>query len=189
MKLNIHLISHPLIQHLSNITKNPVLSSNITNQALKHLGLFVIYESLRKWLKIYKLIIKKTTGQKEITMIDPKESYTIIFNNVRYLSMFQEIQLLLPKLNLQLLTNQDIYSIDKKKSVCSDLNLSTKIIIVNYEMDIDYTQNILNYLIKTSQINIHQIRLTYIACATNQLVQLSDIYNNLNIYTTNIVKN
>lgn len=188
MKLNIHLISHPLIQTLSSITKNKVLPSNITNQALKQLGLLTIYEAIRKWIKVYKLTIKQIRCKKEIVMIDPKESYTIIFNNLDYLNMFQDIQLLLPKINLKFIQNNEISKENNKQSLFKDLSLSTKIIIVNYKIDVSYIHTLINHLLTKNNININQIYLICIICATDQLIQLSKQFHNLTIYTTQIIK-
>lgn len=188
MKLNIHLISHPLIQNLSSIVKNKVLPSNITNQALKYLGLFTIYETFRRWIKVYRLTIKQIQYKKEIVITDPKESYTIIFNDLYYLSMFQEIQLLLPKINLRLIESNEVSTINNNLSLSKHINLSTKIIIVNYKIDTYYVQYLIDHFINKKNININQIYLICIICHTNQLTQLSKQYDNLNIYTTQIIK-
>ena len=181
MKLNIHLISHPLTQNLSSITKNNSSQYNILNQYLKYLGLFIIYETIRTWTIIYKLQIKTNQKKKEIIIIDPKESYTIIFNDLNYVSMFQEIQFILPKIDLKLIEYKN------KK----ELNLSSsphhKILIVNDKMDITYIKDIIENLKQTYSINLDQIRLTCIECATTQLIKLSEAYSNLTIYTTKII--
>lgn len=188
MKLNIHLISHPLIQNLSSITKNKLLPPNITNQALKHLGLFIMYETFRKWIKIYKLTIKQIQSKKEVVIIDPKESYTIVFNDLYYLSMFQEIQLLLPKINLRFIESNQISIANNSQSLFQNITLSTKIIIVNYKIDVYYIQHLIDYMINIKNIHINRIYLICIICCTDQLIQLSKQYNNLTIYTTQIIK-
>lgn len=188
MKLNIHLISHPLIQNLSSTVNNKILPLNITNQTLKYLGLFTIYETFRRWIKVYKLTIKQIQCKKEIVITDPKESFTIIFNDLYYLSMFQEIQLLLPKINLKLIQTNEISTLNKSPSIFKDINLSTKIIIVNYKIDIYYIQYLVDHCINKENININQIYLICIICHTNQLTQLSKQYDNLTIYTTQIIK-
>jgi len=137
---------------------------------------------------VYKLTIKQIRGQKEIVIIDPKESYTIIFDNLNYLSMFQEIQLLLPKVNLKFIQNNEISRINNKVSPFENIDLCTKIIIVNQNIDVYYIHNLINHLITKHNTHVNQICLTCITCATDQLIQLSEQYNNLHIYTTKIVK-
>lgn len=188
MKLNIHLISHPLIQNLSTTVNNKILPSNITNQALKYLGLFTLYETFRRWIKVYRLTIKQIQCKKEIVITDPKESYTIIFNDLYYLSMFQEIQLLLPKINLKLIQSNEINTINNSLSLFKDVSLSTKVIIVNYKIDKYYIQYLVDHFINKENININQIYLICIICHTSQLTQLSKQYDNLTIYTTQIIK-
>ena len=188
MKLNINLISHPLIQNLSNLASHSLLPSNIKNQAIKHLGLFIIYETIRKWVKVYKLTVKQIKSKKDIVIINPKESYTIIVNDLNYLSMFQEIQLLLPKVNLRLIEKYDINYINEKLYTLKNNDLYSKIIIVNQEINICYITNLIHYLITNKKINLNQVYLTCITCATSELIQLSEKYNNLTIYTTKIIK-
>ena len=188
MKLNIHLISHPLIQSLSNTASNLSLPTNIINQAIKHLGLFIIYETIRKWIKAYKLIIQTTQSKKYINIIDPKESYTIIFNNIDHLNMLQEIQLLLPKVKLELIKNQETYNKDDTFPTLNNNHLHHKIIIINFYMDEQYIKNLIHHLVTKQKTRINQIYITCIKCTTNQLIQLSKTYQDLTIYTTQIIK-
>lgn len=188
IKLNIHLISHPLIQNLCNTRNNILLPSNITNQITKYLGLFIIYETVRRWIKVYKLTIKQIESNKEIITTDPKGSYTIIFDNINHLSMLQEVPMLLPKVDLRLITTHEINNIHTNKALLTNLNLYTKIIIVNDEINTEYTKKIIKLLITEKKIDLKQIYLTCITCTTDQLIQLSKLYNNISIYTTKIIK-
>ena len=189
MKFNIHVISHPLIQYLSNTSANSSTPFNIRNQATRYLGLFILYETLRKWITVYQLTIKQITLKKRISLLNPKESYIIIFNNLNYLNMFQEIQLLLPKVDLQLAQYKDIQIINLDRVKCSN-TLDKKIIIVNEELDINYVKDLINSLLNKKEIKMNQIYLTCIKCTTNQLIQLSENkqYKNLHIYTTQVIK-
>jgi len=184
MKLNIHLISHPLIQNLSSMTRNSSSSYNMMNQYFKSLGLLIIYETIRTWTKIHKLTIKTTKKEKELIIIDPKESYTIIFDNLDYVNMFQDIQFILPKLNLKLIEqkNDKNYTLFK-----SSPNIYHKILILNYKMDAKFIKDLIENLIHEYNIKLEQIRLTCIECKTDQLILLSKLYNNLTIYTTKII--
>lgn len=188
MKLNIHIISHPLIQSLSNITKNSVLQSRNTNQATRQLGLFIIYETIRKWIKVYKLTIQQIKKKKDIIIVDPKESYTLIFNDIHLLSMFQEVQLLLPKVHLQLVKEN---SLNQKNIILFneiDNFKDKKIIIIDYEINLIYIESILSYLLLNKKITLNQIYIACITCATDQLIGISEKYNDLNVYTTKIIK-
>lgn len=181
MKLNIHFISHPLTQNLSSISSNISSQYSILNQSLKYLGLFIIYETIRTWTIIYKLKIKTNQKKKDFIIIDPKESYTIIFNSLDYISMLQEIQFILPKIDLKLIEYKD------KEKLNLSYNTHHKILIINNKMDAVYTKNVIEDLKYTYNINLNQIRLACIECATTQLIKLSEKYNNLTIYTTKII--
>ena len=189
MKLNIHLVSHPIIQSLSSIATNKPFPSNIVNYTLKQLGLLVTYETIRNWLKTYTLTIRQTNYKKTITIPDPKESYIIIFNQIHCLNLFQDIHLLLPKCELKLINNENIH-IDNSQSITwPDINSHSKIIIINYDLELEYVLSVLCKLTCDQQININQIRLTCITCKTSQLVIIGNKYNKLNIYTTKIINN
>ncbi len=51
MKLNIYTISHPITQFLSSTVQNTQLQSDIQNHTWKQLGQFLIYETIRNWIK------------------------------------------------------------------------------------------------------------------------------------------
>lgn len=185
MKLNIHLMSHPVIQHLSSTIIDKQLNSYNTYQILRQLGLLITYETIRNWLRTYKLTIKQIKQEKEIIIIDPKESYIVIFNNIESLSLLQEMQLLIPKIQLELIYNYDI--INKNRLI--KIDSYTKIIIINNKIEVGYLVNLLDYLTKNNNVKTNQIRLTCIECETNQLIAISKEYAELNIYTTKIINN
>lgn len=191
MKLHVHHLSHPLIQNLYNITSELITPNNIIVQANKHLGLFMIYETVRKLVKVYHLSIKQIKSSKEIVLIDPKDSYTIVFNDLKCLSMFQEMQLLLPKINLELIQNHDIESIVRIDSILDGLSPHSKIIIVNYNINIQYIESIINLFTKKNTVKTHKISIICIKCTTAQLLQLSEnkLYKDLTIYTAKIIQN
>lgn len=189
MKLNIHIISHPIIEILSNLSKNQAKATTIKNHALRYLGLFMIYETVRSWLKIYRLTVTQALLQKEISVIDPKESYVIIFNNLNELSLFNEVQELIPNNSLNLIEKSEI---DKKNEAAIKLpkiSSCTKIIITLKQLDSKYVLSLLEYLAKKHNTKLAQIRLICIICTTDQLIDISERYGNLNIYTTKIKQN
>jgi len=184
-------MSHPIIQHLSNtiIEKQSKSYNNNTNnyQKLRQLGLLITYETIRNWLKTYKLIIKQIEKEKEVIIIDPKESYLLILNDLKSLSLLQEIQLLIPKIRLELIYNYDIIKKDRNRLI--EIDSYTKIIMINNKIEVGYVINLLDYLTKYNNIKTKQIRLTCIECETNQLIAISKEYAQMDIYTTKIIKN
>lgn len=192
MKLNIHLVSHPLVQNLSNLTKGSLTSRNLKNPHTKYLGLFIIYETIRKWVKVYHLTIKQIASKKITTIIDPKESYTIIIGNLEYISLFQEIELLLPRVSIELITNKEIeiFRASQDSSVLKPIKLSPKIIIISYSINVEYIKNLIDMLGTYKNTKIHQMIITCIECSTTGLNQLSEDtkYRDLSIYTTKITE-
>jgi len=189
MKLNIHLMSHPVIQHLSNTIIDKKFKSDNTYQTLRQLGLLITYETIRNWVRTYKLTIKQIEKEKEVVIIDPKESYLIILNDLESLSLLQEIQLLIPKIKLELIYKYDIGEKNQYINKLQSVDSYTKIIMINHKIEVGYVINLLDYLTKNNNIKTNQIRLTCIECETNQLLAISKKYAELNIYTTKITDN
>lgn len=187
MKLNIHIISHPVIQNLSSITSNQVLQNQTYYHLLKYLGLFIIYETIRNWMKTYQLTIKQIKDTKDIIITDPKESYVIIFNNMKYSTLVQEIQNVLPKVDIKLINQQDLNRNNKSILQLKKISQKTKFIIINNNLRLDYNMHLLDHLIYNEHINLNKIRVTCITCLHSQLIHLSKYYSQLNIYTTKII--
>ena len=186
MKLNIHIISHPIIQNLSSLIINQAFPPNINNLILKQLGLLILYETTRNWIKTYQLTIKQINYKKEITIIDPKESFIIISNTLKYLSLIQDIQFILPNSYFKLIEDNNN---NVKLNQSLELNHNTKIIMIIYKITLKYILNLLDYFLYKKNIQIHKIRLICIQCETDQLIEISKKHNKLNIYTTQIINN
>jgi len=189
MKLNIHLMSHPVIQHLSNNITDKNFKSYNNYQILKQLGLLITYETIRNWVKTYKLTIRQIKKDKRIVIIDPKESYLIIVNNLESLSLLQEIRTFTQNIKLELIYQEDMSKKEIYKDKFKNIDSYTKIIMINNKIEVGYVVNLLNYLTKNKNITTSQIRLTCIECETNQLLAISKKYTKLDIYTTKIIDN
>lgn len=190
MKLSIHIISHPIIQYLSSITEQKNLMSSTKHQWFRQLGLLLIYETIRNWLKTYQVSIKKVSYTTDMTITDPKESYVIIADTGINLSLIQEVQYLLPQCHINLISSSSYGSRKEHElnSCAKHLDKNTKIIIISSEIDIDYILGTIHTLIYIQGISIEQIRLTCIKCETEKLIKISQEYPMLNIFTASIKK-
>lgn len=193
MKLNIYTISHPIVQILSNEAQNTNLESNTKNQTYKQLGLFLIYETIRNWLKIYRLQIKQVNFVKEIVVIDPKESYIIMTDINMDLAFIQEASYIVPNCNIGLMNFNKTDTTNLMDSDFSNtlaqINESTKIIVINKYIDVENLSKLMDYLIIIKKIHTTQIRLTCIICEENKLVKISQKYPELKVYTTQVKDN
>ena len=190
MKLNIYTTSHPITQFLSSTVQNTKLQSNIKNHAYKQLGQFLIYETIRNWIKTYKLKIKKINITKEFTILDPKESYIVMINITMDLALIQEARYILPRCSISLIDfnkNNPCILLDSNFSyIPQHIDPSTKILIVDKHINIEYFVKLMDYLIETKKIKISNIRVICIICEDNKLITISKKYPQLNIYTTQI---
>lgn len=180
-------MSHPIIQNCSEEISSCSTLFSPENRALKHLGLFITYEAMRNWLKIYKISIKQTGIDKEIMIIDPKESHVIIFSNLKHLSFFYGVEDLIPKSKFKLIRESEISKMNPTPIELTEINSYTKIIIAVHKLNSEYTINLLNYLTEQHRVKIDQIRLTSTTCTSGELSKLSQEYSHLNIYTAKIV--
>ena len=190
MKLYIHKISHPITQYLSSITQDKINISNIHHQLLNQLGSFLIYETVRNWLKIHTITIKQINTIKKTIIIDPNESFIIITNTSKNLSLIQDAQYLLPDCNIELITseNSQITDFSLNNKLYNPYQVNTKIIIVTKEIQTKYTIELINHLINQYKIKIEQIRLACINCKTENLQAIGKNHPKLNIFTTNILQ-
>nr|AYR05775.1 uracil phosphoribosyltransferase [Lithothamnion sp.] len=193
MKLNIYTISHPITQLLSSNIQNRHFQSDTKNHTWKQLGLFLIYETIRNWIKIYKLKIKQINIIKELKILDPKESYLVIANITIDLGLIQEAKDLLPKCSISLIDfnkNNPSFLIDSNFSyIPKKIDRSTKIIIIEKYINTEYFLKLMDYLTNIKKINIISIRLICIVCEDSKLITISHKYPQLNIYTTQITSN
>nr|YP_010471022.1 uracil phosphoribosyltransferase or UMP pyrophosphorylase [Synarthrophyton patena]UVF62851.1 uracil phosphoribosyltransferase or UMP pyrophosphorylase [Synarthrophyton patena] len=190
MKLNIYTISHPITQLLSNNIQNTKQEDSIYNQSLNQIGLFLLYETIRDWIKIYKLTVKQIYTTKEFLIHDSKESYIVMTNITINLEIIQKAKYILPNCNISLINFKKC-----QNSVFTDLNFSyipkqihplTKIIIISHFINAKHIIKLMDYLTKIKNIKIYQVRLISIICESNKLITISKIYPKLNIYTTKI---
>ncbi len=188
MKLNIRLMSHPIIQSICEKFTHQETFSCITDQSLKNLGLLIIYETMRNWIKTYKISIQQMQSRGDFIITDPKESYIIIFNNLKHLSFFYEIKDLLPKSELILIRENEAASRSSNASIeLPKINSCTKIIISLSQLNAVYAIEVIRELIKQYKVQISQIRLTSIICREDELIKLGEQYSYLNVYTSKII--
>jgi len=188
MQLNIHLMSHPIIQGLCEKIMYQETLFQSKDQNMKNLGQLAIYETVRNWLKIYKINIQQIESMQDFTVPDPKESYIIIFDNLKNLSFFYEVKDMLPKSTLELISNDKMTNANKRISIKSDdIKSCTKIIIFLNKLNATYAREIIKRLAEEYKIQINQIRLTSIICKKDELIKLGHEYKSLNIYTSRII--
>nr|YP_010199086.1 hypothetical protein LK147_pgp005 [Hydropuntia urvillei]UAD88535.1 hypothetical protein [Hydropuntia urvillei] len=184
MRLNIHIIIHPIIQKLTykiiyqKSSKNP---ENIDNE--KILGMLILYEILRKWLKINNIYIKKFNVLQEKYFTNHLNKYLIISNIIENYNILSYIDKILPKNNL---THVDY---DKKINLynCKKELQEHKIIIFekyikNYKMI-----KMIKYLNENNKIKLANIIIVCLTCSNKVLNYIAQKYPKLNIYTTKII--
>nr|YP_009511356.1 hypothetical protein [Gracilariopsis longissima]AXI97233.1 hypothetical protein [Gracilariopsis longissima]UAD89149.1 hypothetical protein [Gracilariopsis longissima] len=191
MQLNIHIIIHPIIQQLANeIIYHKSYKNKIYNENEKTLGILILYETLRTWIKTYNFYIKKVSFLKEGNYINRHEKYLIITNLIEYHNFIVEAQKILPKTLLRhidfssnnthneyILNNIDSYEVLKYKIIIFEKFLNNYTII-----------QLLNSLSKNSKLNLDTIKIICITCNHKMLKEIAKKYPKLNIYTTKIIQ-
>nr|YP_009244562.1 uracil phosphoribosyltransferase or UMP pyrophosphorylase [Agarophyton chilense]AMK96804.1 uracil phosphoribosyltransferase or UMP pyrophosphorylase [Agarophyton chilense]ASP44699.1 uracil phosphoribosyltransferase [Agarophyton chilense]UAD84470.1 hypothetical protein [Agarophyton chilense] len=184
MQLNIHILTHPIIRKLADeITYKNSYEEPISNDSEKILGMLIFYETLRKWLKIDNLYIKKVDIFKESYFSNQLDKYLIITNIIECHNILADVNKIIPKAHLR------------------DMNLYSKITPINYyteqqEYKIIIFEKFLknfniiktiNYLQNNDEINLNNIKIVCITCNNNILKYIAQKYPRLNVYTTKII--
>lgn len=195
MKLNIYLMSHPIIQKIANdlIHKQNINTYYNHKNNYSQLGFLIMYEILRKSLLINRIYIKKVNHTKEICTFSNKKSYLIITDLIKWHQIVNKAVNLFPQVTLQ------HFSLDKYENSSNNINISnvikkinnqnTEIFIIELHL-INYSIiTILDKLILTNNTQSHLIKIVCITCCNNILNKIGKKYPNINIYTTKIITN
>ena len=192
MQLSIYLISHPIIQKLSNqlicsTHNNYKVQDILTNNPLHSL---LIYETTRKWIIGYNIYIKNLNGIKKIYKFNNQESYLIITNFMDCGNIIHNVNRILPNVYIQHI-NLEKYRTRKINDNCIDNDIikiieKQKIIIMENFIK-DYSiMKLLDYLFIHKKIRTNNIKITCVTCDSNVLEHIGAQYPQLQIYTTQI---
>lgn len=195
MRLNVYLVSHPIIQKISAQmiysidSKNPISYNYHGSQPLHML---LIYEVIRKWIKIYKIYIPYIDFIKESYVFDSKDSYIIITNLMNCGNILPNINSILPQVYIQHLNlnNTSMTNINDNDFNSNIINIikSKKIIIMDNFLKLSIIQ-LLDYLIITKEVKIETIKIICITCTNKTLEKIANKYPLMSIYTTKIYNN
>lgn len=188
MKLNIYLISHPVIKILSS---SSILNDNdiYTNQK-KHVALLLFYEIMRKNLSFKTIHIKQILDLKTIHLADFYQKNCIITNLSNTYFLISEIKEIIPNLHIinteTLSLNYDVTN-QIKKILRHDQMIKNNITIFETILIQNNILQLIEFLINKLQINIKEINIACLTCSKQALNRISEKYPQLNIYTTNIM--
>nr|QCI04042.1 hypothetical protein [Antithamnionella ternifolia] len=188
MKLNIFLLSHPLIKIFTKYIQSnqySEINQNITKSTYKYLGNFLMYEVLRKFLIIQNLYINKLDHVKEISILDYQQKNYILSDIIANFEMLTEIEQIIPQIQLKHINLSQTNTWQKIN--LQNINNKTNIIILDKFIKNDNIVKLIEYLNKVENINTKYITLACITCTNKILEKISLEYTDLNIYTTHII--
>lgn len=188
MKLNIYLISHPIIKILSNpytINNNDIY----TNQK-KHLTLLLFYEIMRKNLNFKTIHIRQILSLKTIHLPDFHQRNCIITNLSDTYFLISEIQEIIPNLHIinidTLSASYDANNRIKEILRCNQMT-KNKVTIFETILIQNNILQLIEFLTSKLQISIKEVNIACLTCSNQVLKKISEKYPQLNIYTTNIM--
>nr|QCI06375.1 hypothetical protein [Dictyurus purpurascens] len=184
MQLNIYIVSHPIIKILSNsiIENNKITNISIYNE--KYLGFLLIYELMRKYIKINSIYIKKINYVKKIYIKNHNKQHYIITNLIETYKIIGEITSLLPDIKIiNINTKQNIQQIENLQNI----TFNTEIIIFDKILKSSWILQIIRHLIRKRKICIENIQIVCLACYNQILDKLGNEYPKLEIYTAKII--
>ena len=195
MQLNIYLISHPIIQKLSNdiIYNQTFMNQNVYNHTYKQLSFLMMYEVLRQCIKIQNIYIKKINYIKETCIFSTQESYLILADLTDSYNIVTDIIALFPKVYIQHLyldqQNNLKNHIEIYQKIQNTQKNNTKIILIQPYLNSYSSIKILDYLILKNDIKIQNIFLVCISCHHKIIEKIGTKYPKLSIYTSKIMIN
>nr|WCH57221.1 hypothetical protein [Hypnea musciformis] len=191
MPLNIYIISHPIISILSTQIRSSLETNNKINEPIySEINFLLIYELLRKWIKVKNIYIKDINKMKEISIFNPRESYILFTNIEKYYNIINHLKILIPKLSLRHINidkNNNDYTKIYFNSKHRKYPQNNKIIIVQKILNNNAVIHFVNQLINEYKIHINSIKIICIACNKKVLEGINTKYSNLEIYTTKII--
>nr|QOS04516.1 uracil phosphoribosyltransferase [Sarcopeltis skottsbergii] len=186
MRLNIYLISHPIIKQLSlSIINTSLKNKQIYQYNAKLLGCLLIYETVRKWIIIHYISIKNIDSKKELYKFDAKESYIILTNLTECGDIVSDINTILPQMYLQHINFNNYY---EDNYIHLNMIKKEKIIIVEKFLNNYSIIRLLDYLLLEQKVRISQIKIICITCSHSICEYLGNKYQSLEIYTTKMYK-
>nr|YP_009392377.1 uracil phosphoribosyltransferase [Osmundaria fimbriata]ARW60939.1 uracil phosphoribosyltransferase [Osmundaria fimbriata] len=188
MPLNIYIISHPIIKILS----NPIINTKenqYTNKYYyeKYLGFLLIYETLRKYVKIRKFYIKSLKSIRNFYLTNTGTKYLIFTHLSTHYKLIADISILLP----------DIEIINIEHKIHSNFGLdsffkiqdNTNTFILESVIKDNKIIDLVEYLHQKKQIKLDNINIVCISSYQKILSQLNYKYPKLKVYTTEIIYN
>lgn len=181
MPLNIYIISHPIIKLLKNSLIN---NKNQNEYSYRYIGFLLIYEIVRKYIKITTINIKCVYYTQVRNILNKNEKYYIFTDLVNTYHMITDIKILLPNIkiiNFEKTINQSL------KEKIERINQNNQILIFDINLNKSSTLELITYIQKETDISLKQITLGCINCNNNIVEKFGKIYPKLNIYTTQII--
>lgn len=184
MALNIYIISHPILKLFTNTIIYNQINTNTSQE--KYIGLILIYEMIRKYIKVKQIYIKYINYIREINIIQPDQTYYIFTNLINTYNMIADIKILLP--NIKIINFEE--NINKSfKNKTKDINKKANIIILDIILNKSSCIDLIKYLQIEINIPLHNINICCIKCYNDILEKLGTQYPKLNIYTAQIIQN
>nr|YP_009397542.1 uracil phosphoribosyltransferase [Dasyclonium flaccidum]ARW66728.1 uracil phosphoribosyltransferase [Dasyclonium flaccidum] len=203
MQLNIYTISHPIIELLTNSiinTKNNKYKYKYkykykSDYKYKYSGFLLMYEILRKYIKIQKIYIKHIYSIKNLYFINSSTKHIILTDLSNTYNMITEIKSLIPDIEIihTEYKNQNNYQLDRiikerinyNKSKYNNIN----IFILDIVISDDKITRLIKLLENQTELSLNNINIACIACYENILSHLGKISPKLKVYTTKILYN
>lgn len=186
MKLNIYQISHPAVRIMVTYIEESRMNKVIHKHYYKYLGLLLIYEMLRRYIKTTQIYIKLLDEIKNLSMTNTKEKY-VLFTNISYTyNMLTDIEIIFPHLtiiNINYKNPETIYSSTKNLKI--DLNNANVFILEKFTESIEVL-NLLKYLRSREDVLSERINIACITSNNEILEKIGREYPQLKMYTVKI---
>lgn len=188
MQLNIYKISHPIIHLILNDLKN-YDNKQQKNYYYKYIGLLIIYEMFRKYIKTDEIYIKLIKNIKNITVHNYKKKHLILTDISTTYDMITDIKIILPLVEIIHINYNNIEEIEYSIKSLEIKNKDTNVFIVEKVISNDNVVKLIHYLSYNHNILTNKIAIGCITSYHETLIKIGNYYPRLNIYTTEIKNN
>nr|YP_009394025.1 uracil phosphoribosyltransferase [Polysiphonia sertularioides]ARW62587.1 uracil phosphoribosyltransferase [Polysiphonia sertularioides] len=186
MQLKIYKISHPVLKIIMNQINETHIKQSKQEYYSRYIGFLMIYEILRRYIKIQNLYIKIIEGTKTIEEINQNRRYIILTDISQTYNMITDIKSLISNIEVFHIDYKNNYDI-KKSMEKINLDIKDAYIFIIERITEDYkVLDLINILHKNQKILIKNIVLGNIFINDIILKTIGNQYPEMTVYTTKI---
>nr|YP_009313400.1 Uracil phosphoribosyltransferase [Dichotomaria marginata]SCW21654.1 Uracil phosphoribosyltransferase [Dichotomaria marginata] len=190
MAFNIYTVKHPLVLNWTSTLNNlDIESQSIKNEIRHKIGISLVYEAMRKAIKIQNLYIKNLDYIHDIHFVC-NSPINIICPDFNLYQLFKHhLEYFIPNVLIYpiiLCSDQQIIDMTSPHIKKNYENINKNLLILEEYLEAKKITTILNYISKKHK-DTKNIQICATITSAKEIQKLSKIYPQLHIYTTKLI--